>query len=97
MSIKERLYHYGRDAGGQSVLVLAALMNAKIGSDDMEMIRDWPIPIFPLTGADLKTLGIGEGPHMGQILKAVEEWWIEWDFQQDRAQCLDRAREIFKN
>ena len=96
-TIKERLYYYGRESGGQSLLVLAALMGGKISDDEIGLIRDWAIPVFPVSGADLKKLGVAEGPSMGEILKAVEEWWVEWDFQQDRAQCLDRAREILKN
>ncbi len=96
-TIKERLYHFGREAGGQSVLMLAALMDAKIAADDLETIRHWTIPVFPLSGADLKTLGVVEGPRMGDVLQAVEKWWIEWDFQQGRAQCIERAREILKD
>jgi hypothetical protein len=29
---------------------------------------------------------------MGKILEGVETWWMEWDFQPDRTQCLERAR-----
>ena len=57
-------------------------------------MRDWDIPEFPLTGADLKPLGVDQGPRMGDILRDVETWWVEWEFQPDRAACLERARDM---
>ncbi|MGZ9109285.1 MAG: CCA tRNA nucleotidyltransferase [Micavibrio sp.] len=94
MGLKERLYHFGREVGGQSVLLLAALHGAKIGDEDLAIMRDWAIPEFPLTGADLKPLGVEPGPRMGEILRDVETWWVEWEFQPDRAACLERARGV---
>lgn len=92
--VKERLYHFGREVGGQSILLLAALHGAKIGDEDLAVMRDWDIPEFPLTGADLKPLGVDQGPRMGDILRDVETWWVEWEFQPDRAACLERARDM---
>ncbi|MBI2234733.1 MAG: CCA tRNA nucleotidyltransferase [Micavibrio aeruginosavorus] len=91
-TLKERLYRYGREVGGQSLLLLAVLMDGVIGAEDMAVIRDWDIPVMPLTGEDVKRMGLAQGPEIGVILKAVEAWWVEWDFQPDRAQCLERAR-----
>jgi poly(A) polymerase len=96
LGMKGRLYHYGRDVGGQSILILAAMAGAVIRDDDLELIRHWEIPEFPVTGADLKEMGIAEGPRMGEILEDTETWWVEWDFQPDRAQCLERARGMIK-
>lgn len=90
--IRERLFRYGRAIGGQSALLLAALKGVKIDEARMDIIRDWDIPVYPLTGADLKKLGVAEGPEMGRILREVEIWWIEWDFQPGVDQCLERAR-----
>lgn len=91
-TLKERLYRYGREVGGQSLLLLAVLMDGVIGAEDMAVIREWDIPALPLTGEDVKRMGLAQGPEIGAILKAVEAWWVEWDFQPDRAQCLERAR-----
>lgn len=90
--VHERLYHYGREAGGQSVLMLGAMMDAVLDEATLTTIREWPIPVFPLRGADVKALGVPDGPEIGRILKAVEEWWVEWDFQPGREACLERAR-----
>ena len=56
----------------------------------LETIEQWEAPTFPLTGADVLARGIPEGPEVGRLLKAVEEWWIERDFEPDRTALLDR-------
>ncbi len=94
MGIKERLYRFGRDVGAQSVLLLATGNFAKLDDDDLAVLKDWEIPLYPLTGKDLSGLGMEQGPGMGQILEAVETWWIEWDFQPGHEDCLDRARAL---
>jgi poly(A) polymerase len=96
MNIRERLYHYGREVGGQSILLLAAMRGAKISDDDLALIREWDIPKFPLAGSDLQKLGVEPGPHMGEILDQVETWWIEWEFRPDHGACVDRAKEMIK-
>jgi poly(A) polymerase len=48
----------------------------------------WPRPRFPLTGQDVKQLGIGEGAVVGEMLHAAETWWIENDFRAGRDECL---------
>lgn len=90
--LRERLYRYGRDMALQSVLLLAAMHDAVLSTDDIATLRDSDIPVFPLNGDHLKSLGIPPGPAMGAILRAVETWWIEWDFQPALDQCMERAR-----
>ena len=94
MGIKERLYRFGREAGAQSVLLLAAEQGAKIGEEDLALLKDWDIPLYPLNGKDLSALGMAQGQEMGRILDAVEEWWIEWDFQPGHEDCLERAKDL---
>jgi poly(A) polymerase len=53
----------------------------------------WRSPRFPLAGHDALAIG-ASGPAVGRLLRAVEEWWIEGDFQADRAACLARLREL---
>jgi poly(A) polymerase len=49
-------------------------------------------PVFPLQGRDLLAFGIKAGPRVGELLKAVETWWIEGDFRADRKACLAEAK-----
>ena len=57
----------------------------------------WEAPVFPLAGADMIGLGVESGPRMGEILAAVESWWIDENFAPTRAACLDRARAVVHN
>ncbi|CCQ72727.1 CCA tRNA nucleotidyltransferase [Magnetospira sp. QH-2] len=52
-----------------------------------------PVP-FPLRGKDALAVGVAHGPAMGKMLKKVEAWWINEDFQPDKAACLMRLREL---
>ncbi len=94
--IKERLYRFGRDVGGQSLLILAAMTGAVISENELDLIRHWEIPVLPVSGGDLKEMGLPDGPRIGEILKDVETWWVEWDFQPDRTQCLERAQGLLQ-
>ncbi len=61
-------------------------------ADLLRTIKEWTRPTFPISGADLDTLGIPEGPRVGKLLGTVEDWWIEGGFSADRAACIDRLR-----
>jgi poly(A) polymerase len=50
----------------------------------------WAAPTLPIGGSDVRRLDIPAGPRVGRLLKQVEVWWIEGDFQADRAACLAR-------
>lgn len=50
--------------------------------------EDWPRPKFPLTGQDVKKLGIEEGAAVGEMLRAAESWWMQNDFRAGRDECL---------
>ena len=50
------------------------------------------VPVFPLRGADALEIGVPAGKRVGELLKAVEDWWIDGDFQARRDACLARLR-----
>lgn len=49
---------------------------------------DWPKPDLPLRGADLVEMGIAAGPGVGDLLRKIETWWIERDFDPGHEECL---------
>lgn len=49
-----------------------------------------PPQAFPLRGRDVLDIGVPPGPRVGELLAAVEAWWIEGDFAAGRAECLAR-------
>ena len=54
----------------------------------LEAADAWERPAFPVQGADLLALGIPEGPEVGQLLAAIQTWWIEHNFMPDRKLAL---------
>jgi poly(A) polymerase len=46
----------------------------------LEVSEAWQPPRFPLTGRDVMQAGVPEGPQVGRVLSALEDWWTEGDF-----------------
>jgi len=54
----------------------------------------WRPKSFPLKGRDATARRVPAGPRVGQLLAAVEAWWIAEDFAPDRAACLAKLEEL---
>jgi poly(A) polymerase len=64
-------------AGRQPVVDLALLAGAP---DLADRARSADVPEFPLKGRDAVALGVDAGPGVGELLQAVEAWWVAGDF-----------------
>lgn len=60
--------------------------------ETLELTANWEAPVFPISGEDVKALGIETGPRVGKLLSAVEDWWIGGGFKASRDECLDQLR-----
>ena len=60
----------------------------------LEMANSWRRPRFPLTGHDAMQAGAPEGPEVGRVLTAVEDWWVEGDFAADEGALRDRLKAV---
>ena len=54
----------------------------------------WSPPSMPVNGADVAAAGVPQGPMVGAVLRAVEAWWIDQDFINDREQALQRLSTV---
>ncbi len=91
-ALKERLYREGRQpvldrlrlslasARGRAVEEDEALTEAARYAAMLDLAANWPMPVFPLRGADLLNAGIPAGPEVGERLKAAEERWVKSGF-----------------
>lgn len=73
--------------GVERLCDLALLDGACDGRDRTAMIRalaGWDRPVFPLSGADLIRLNIPRGPALGDMLRRLESWWVDQNFEPDR-------------
>ena len=48
----------------------------------------WSPPKFPISGADLLSHGVDNGPALGQMLKALEQKWVDSSFTLTRKELL---------
>lgn len=58
-------------------------------------LRDWDVPQLPLKGGEIVARGVGAGPEVASLLRAVEARWIAEDFP-DRSRVLELLDEMLK-
>jgi poly(A) polymerase len=98
------LYREGADRARDRVLLAWAAEKANGPRHDskrtrrwvemLDAIDGWRRPAFPLGGHDVTAAGVAQGPRVGELLAAVEEWWIAGGFTADREACLAKLREL---
>ena len=54
----------------------------------------WKPPAFPMAGNDVTALGVPPGPKVGEVLRKLEEWWIERDFAGDLDSLKQELRSL---
>jgi poly(A) polymerase len=54
----------------------------------------WSAPAFPLTGEDVIAAGVPRGPMVGQVLREVEDWWIDHDFLDDKLSAVEKLKAV---
>ncbi len=52
-------------------------------------LRNWRLPVFPVTGGDLMDRGFREGEKLGQTLAMLEQQWIDGGFMQGKDELLN--------
>ena len=73
-----------------------ALMEAGGYGRLLRLAVNWNKPVFPIRGNDLVERGLTPGRHLGDVLKALEDVWVESGFMIDRDALLERAAEMEK-
>jgi poly(A) polymerase len=56
--------------------------------------QGWSPPAFPLTGDDVVNAGAPRGPMVGQVLREVEEWWVDHDFLDDKMSAVEKLKAV---
>ncbi|HEY7747114.1 MAG TPA: CCA tRNA nucleotidyltransferase [Aestuariivirgaceae bacterium] len=91
------LYQFGRQTyldGVRCAWALSAVPKDPRWRRLLRFERRASLPKFPVTGADLKALGIEAGPTMGAMLKALEDWWMASGFPDDKHVILKRLEAL---
>ncbi|MFZ5668669.1 MAG: CCA tRNA nucleotidyltransferase [Pseudomonadota bacterium] len=58
------------------------------------LAETWSPPPFPLTGEEVIAAGVPRGPLVGQVMREVEEWWIDLDFIDDKLAAVERLKAV---
>jgi tRNA nucleotidyltransferase/poly(A) polymerase len=76
------VYGRGAPASRQSAAALAAMRPEASESARMlvRLADTWTPPRMPVAGGDLVRAGLAPGPRIGQLLAALEAWWVAHDF-----------------
>ena len=89
------LYRLGEDMFADLVLLGWATASPVDDApwEDLGSLSDrLPIPEFPVRGADVLALGVPAGKNVGALLSDVERWWVDNNFEPDKAACLEQLK-----
>jgi len=96
------IHEHGNDAVADAgILAWAARLaeHGRLSPDEtaarraqLEAASAWTPPAFPIGGDDARALGIAPGPDIGVVLRSVEDWWADGDFQAGRDACLSQLK-----
>jgi tRNA nucleotidyltransferase/poly(A) polymerase len=94
--ILDRLRLALASARSRAVQSNGAMLEAGGFSRLLKFAESWKAPEFPLKGGDLLTMGAKAGPNVGQLLKSLENEWVDSGFALERGALLERAAQILK-
>ena len=58
------------------------------------LAEGWTRPELPLTGQDILNAGVPKGPLVGQVMREVEDWWIDNDFLDDKLSVIEKLKAV---
>jgi poly(A) polymerase len=60
------------------------------------IINSWKHKRNPISGEDIKQLGVKEGKLIGKYLKDVLNWWIKKNFRPGKTECIEYLQKVTK-
>ncbi len=97
-TLRAAAYRHGTAAACDGLMLAWARGSA--ATDDPEWltalaaIAQWPPPVFAFSGEDVLAHGVAPGKRVGEILRALEDWWIAADFPADHARINDELTRL---
>jgi poly(A) polymerase len=56
--------------------------------------ESWRAPVMPISGKDVVGSGVPAGPLVGEVLREVEDWWVDSDFIDDKLSLVERLKSV---
>ena len=89
------LYFDGADQiADAAMLALAEGGDAAHWQSVLAQVAAWQKPDFPLNGAMMRAAGLADGPEMGEMARALEQWWVAAGFPETEAVKSELARRM---
>lgn len=85
-------YRLGKTAVLDRLVLAETVSDARL-SEARAQLEQWVMPDCPVRGQDLKDIGLS-GPDIGEALRALEDWWVEQDFEPGREALLERLNSL---
>ena len=96
--VRRLLYRLGREAFEDRVKLAWAADEKSATAPQWRALlaqaASWERPRFPLGGEEVLAAGVPSGPKVGQVLREVEEWWIDADFPEDKLSIVERLKAV---
>ncbi len=92
-AVRHALYLHGRAVVQAALLRDAARDGSPLEQEWLHLARESGIPVFPVSGEDLKALGVPQGKALGALLRRLETEWIASDFTGSVEQLLSGIAE----
>lgn len=96
--VRRAVYAEGQDAFiDRATLAWASAKSTGAGPQWRALIalaESWTPPAFPLTGEDVMKAGVGKGPMVGEVIREVEDWWIDHDFIDDKLSAVEKLKAV---
>ena len=97
--LRKFLYRQGRQRYVDAIRLRWARSSTTGKSDQvwrsaLRLPDRWQPPDLPVSGSDVTALGVPEGPAVGRILRAFEDWWMETGFPDDPSLVHKRLVEL---
>lgn len=58
------------------------------------LAEGWTRPELPLSGQEVMNAGVPKGPLVGQVMREVEDWWIDNDFIGDKLSVIEKLKAV---
>jgi poly(A) polymerase len=98
LAAKAVLYRLGPDGFRRRVLFAWLLSRAPVNDQEWQQLLTlpdrWEAPKLPVSGRHLAAAGVAPGPGMGELLRALEQDWIDGGFVATREQLLAAAKRL---
>ncbi len=94
--IKKNIYRMGIAAFTDAALN----SSVRFGDDNLDHIQfatAWVAPVFQVSGADVLALDIEPGKQVGMLLRQLEDWWIDANFEPGRDELLEKLAAIIES